>query len=114
MRLSDKDKALLQDIRRFALEAKGFTAKVSEAAYAKDVVLQRASERSLEIIGEAARGLSQEALKAYLEVPFRDIVAMRHLLAHGYNKIDPLEVWKTLKKSVPSLLQALDKGPDIS
>jgi uncharacterized protein with HEPN domain len=104
MRLSDKDKALLQDIRRFALEAKGFTAKVSEAAYAKDVVLQRASER----------GLSQEALKAYLEVPFRDIVAMRHLLAHGYNKIDPLEVWKTLKKSVPSLLQALDKGPDIS
>lgn len=111
MQLSKKDQALLQDVRKFALEAKGFVAKMSETAYLKDLRTQRATERAIEIIGEASKNLSQSARELYPEVPFGAIIGMRNLMAHGYNKIDPKEIWKTVKKDIPALLQALDSGP---
>jgi uncharacterized protein with HEPN domain len=111
MPLETRDRALLLDMRKAALEARSFVAKLSEAAFLKDLRTQRAVERALEIIGEAARGLSQEARETYPELPFRSIIGMRNLLAHEYGTVNPGQVWKTVKKSVPALLQALDSGP---
>ena len=111
MPINKKDQALLQDVRKYALEAKGFVAKLSEAAYVKDLRTQRATERSIEIVGEASKNLSQDVRELYPDVPFGAIIGMRNLMAHGYGKIDPKEIWKTAKKDIPALLQALDSGP---
>jgi uncharacterized protein with HEPN domain len=114
MPLAKKDRALLQDMRQYALEAKSFAGRKSEAAYMKDILAQRACERAIEVIGEAASHLSMEARELYPQIPFDAIIGMRNVLAHGYIKIDHHEIWKVLKHSIPDLLRALDKGPDIS
>lgn len=111
MPIAKRDQALLQDVRKYALEAKVFVTKMSEASYLKDLRTQRATERAIEMVGEASKNLSQEARMLYPDVPFGAIIGMRNLMAHGYNKIDPLEIWKTVKKDIPALLQALDSGP---
>lgn len=114
MRLSEKDRGLMLDIRKHALEAKALVAGLNEAAYLKQSVVKRAAERIIEIIGEACRQVSQEGRESFPQIPFSSIVSMRHLLAHGYNSVDHKEIWVVLKKSIPELLQALDTGPDFS
>jgi uncharacterized protein with HEPN domain len=111
MRLEERDKVYLRDLRRSALEVKSFVASMSLASYLKDIRTQRAVERDLEILGEASRGLSDKAREAFPSVPFRSMIGLRTLLAHAYGKVLQERVWETAKKDIPALLQALDSGP---
>ena len=50
--------------------------------------LERAAERGLLIISEAAKLLPQELRDAYPDVPWAAIVGIGNLLRHEYEKID--------------------------
>jgi len=52
------------------------------AQYMDDRKLQLAVERSLEIIGEAARRVSPVFRESHPEVPWRRIIGLRNVLAH--------------------------------
>lgn len=52
------------------------------AIYLADRVLLRAIERSVEIIGEAARRVSPPYMAAHPEIPSRKIIGQRNILAH--------------------------------
>jgi uncharacterized protein with HEPN domain len=56
-------------------------------AFADDELAQTAVIRWVEIIGEAARGVSEELREAHPEVPWRQMVAMRNVLIHGYDEL---------------------------
>jgi len=67
----------------------------------------------LQIIGEAARGLSRALRSGHPEVPWSDVIAFRNLVVHEYFGIDLQEVWDTalhdlppLKKQVENMLRA--------
>jgi uncharacterized protein with HEPN domain len=107
MRLDPRDKALLDDIRRAALEASGFVAGMGEAAFYKDTKTQKAVEREFEIMGEAARSLSEAARQAFPHVPFKSMIGMRNILAHDYGRVDPKELWATVHQSLPAMLAEL-------
>jgi uncharacterized protein with HEPN domain len=72
-----------------------------------DRVLQLAVERLLEIIGEAARALTDETRGQYAGINWRDITRLRILLAHHYHRVDPDQVWSIAVDDVPMLAQAL-------
>ena len=57
----------------------------------------------LQIIGEAARSMSQALRAAHPELPWTDVIAMRHLLVHEYFGIDLEEVWSTAVNDLPLL-----------
>ena len=63
----------------------------------------------LEIIGEAANGLSVELQKKYSDVPWHVMVSMRNRLIHGYFDIDLDIVWKTTQNDIPKLTKTLKK-----
>lgn len=67
----------------------------------------------IQIIGEAANGLSPEFRMLHSSIPWQDIIAMRHLLVHQYFGIDPGEVWSTAKTDLPRLEKDIRKilGP---
>ena len=62
----------------------------------------------IEIIGEAANGISDELRNDHPEIPWRDIVAARNRLIHGYFSIDRDIVWHTITTDIPPLITALD------
>jgi uncharacterized protein with HEPN domain len=61
------------------------------AAFTDDDVAQSAVVRWVEIVGEA-RGLTEELRQMHPEVPWRQMVAMRNVLIHGYFDIDVEEM----------------------
>lgn len=75
--------------------------------YRRDVLLRSAVERQIEIIGEAARLVSQALENAHPEIPWRSITAQRHVLAHAYGDIDDARVWTVATEHVPRLINQL-------
>jgi uncharacterized protein with HEPN domain len=76
-------------------------------AFDTDPIFRRAAERLLEIIGEAATGLSDETTGRHPTVPWRDITRLRILLAHHYHRVDPAQVWTIAAEDVPAIAAAL-------
>ncbi|MHC4392282.1 MAG: HepT-like ribonuclease domain-containing protein [Planctomycetota bacterium] len=65
---------------------------------------QRAVERSLEIVGGAARKVSAEFEEAHPEIPWQAIVAHRHVLAHEYGEVSQDLVWRVVEVHTPALI----------
>jgi uncharacterized protein with HEPN domain len=70
-------------------EAQGFAASRSRSDLDRDRLFLLALVKDVEIIGEAASRVSAESTAECPEIPWQDIVAMRHRLIHGYFDIDP-------------------------
>lgn len=68
-----------------------------------DPVRQAATLRWIHIIGEAANRTSADLRQRHPEVPWRDIVAMRNLVAHGYDQIKLDIVWRVVRDDLPTL-----------
>jgi uncharacterized protein with HEPN domain len=70
-------------------------------AWDQDRLRQLAVERLLEIIGESANSLSDNFRAGYADVPWRDIIGLRIVLAHHYHRVDPNQVWVIASVEVP-------------
>ena len=84
-------------------EAPGFAATRSRADLDHDRLLLLALVKDVEIIGEAASRVSADTRAEWAEIPWQDIVTMRHRLVHGYFDIDLDIVWNTLTDDLPPL-----------
>jgi uncharacterized protein with HEPN domain len=65
--------------------------------------------RALEVIGEAASKVSEEAREMLPTVPWPKIIGMRNRIVHAYFDVDRDIVWETTIQELPSLEQALRK-----
>jgi uncharacterized protein with HEPN domain len=68
-----------------------------------DEILSRACLKSLEIIGEASRNISEDLKKAHPEIPWRQMTGMRNKLVHHYFGVDWEIVDDVLKNELPDL-----------
>lgn len=66
-----------------------------------------ATLRNLELIGEAATHIPNEVRAAHADIPWRQIIATRNRLIHGYLGIDDDTLWSIIQDDVPALLAAL-------
>lgn len=75
----------------------------------KDEMLSLALVRLLEVVGEAAVGVSEEFKNQHPQVPWREMIALRNRLIHGYFDINLDIVWNTIIEDLPPLTSALEK-----
>lgn len=68
-----------------------------------DEVLLTAVIHWVQTVGEAANAISEETRARYRDVPWRQVVDMRNLLAHGYRYVDPTIVWQVVVRDLPEL-----------
>jgi len=76
---------------------------LGRAVSIEDVLVQTDVIRWIEIIGEAARAVSPEFREAHPEIPWRQVVAMRNILVHGYFEVDVDAVWSAIEHDAPKL-----------
>lgn len=105
--LSDKDRLLhIQDAVRFILS---HTSGMGEEDFYRDEVLKRAVVRDLEIIGEAARLMSETVKQKHAEVPWRQMAATRHKMIHEYFHVNYKTVWEIVRNDLPVLDKRIDQ-----
>ena len=90
--------------------------EISEDRFMRDATLQRAYTRSLEIIGEAVKGLPEEFRSKYPDMDWKGMAGMRDRLIHHYFGVRLDRVWEVVKEDIPELkkqiqeiLESLDK-----
>ncbi len=104
--MSRSDDNRLEDIADAAAEIAAVVAG-GRARFERDRLVQLATERLLEIIGEAMAKMSMEFREEHPQVEWPQVIGMRNLLAHAYHRVDIELVWKAASESVPSLLVAI-------
>ncbi len=109
MRPEDRDAAHLWDIVQTAREILSFTRGENLGAYSEDRKLQMAVERGLQIIGDAARRLSEGFREAHPEIPWSGIIGQRNVLVHDYADIDLARVWEVVAGHLPELLRQMER-----
>lgn len=87
-----------------SVEASEFLGAVSLEGLKTNRVLANAIVRSLEVVGEAARQVSQDFKDKHPEIEWLVIVGMRNRLIHAYFDIDFLVVWSTVHNDLPPLI----------
>lgn len=71
-------------------------------------MLSFALVHAIEIVGEAAARIMKATQEQHPEIPWGDVIGMRHRLAHGYYDIDLDLVWLTIKDDLPHLVSRLE------
>ncbi len=99
------DPAWLLDMPTAARAVSAFVAGRTWEDYGASLMLRSAVERQVEIIGEAARGISDTFKATHPEIPWRPIMAQRHRLAHEYGEIDDALIWAVATVHVPRLIE---------
>jgi uncharacterized protein with HEPN domain len=105
--MSSRDRQSLEDMlsaaRKIIAYAQGTTQEnLPSVPMRLDAVLYE-----IVVLGEAARRLSQDIRSAHPEIPWREIIAMRSVITHGYDQIDNQELWQVIERDLPDLMPKL-------
>ena len=77
-------------------------------AYASNILLKRAIERDLEIIGEAINRILKEDPGFPIENAKR-IIGLRNQIIHAYDSISDENIWAIISKHLPKLKTEINK-----
>jgi uncharacterized protein with HEPN domain len=97
----------LQHMLDAAVKAVELTKTRKRVDFDTDETLILATERLLEIIGEASKNISDNLKNTHPEIAWKEIAAFRNRLIHGYFDIDLDILWEIITKDLPPLVESL-------
>ncbi len=103
-----RDEASLLDIQQAARQIVRFRGDMDREAFMGDEAIQSAILHQLLVIGEATKRLSDEFRQAHPGIPWKPMAGMRDRVIHDYNNVDLDEVWITVTRDIPALLDELE------
>jgi uncharacterized protein with HEPN domain len=74
-----------------------------EATFVQDRKTQDAVIRKLQVVGEAARSVSQAFRDAHPEVAWLGAIRMRNVMVHEYFRVDLTVVWAVVERELRPL-----------
>ncbi|MEW6267471.1 MAG: HepT-like ribonuclease domain-containing protein [Thermodesulfobacteriota bacterium] len=103
----ERDLVKCEDMRIHAERSRQFLGSRSLAEFLSDDLVQAAVIRRVEVIGEAARQVSEETRRRVPDIPWSLIVGMRHVLAHDNGAVDIERVYSAVTENLPELIERL-------
>jgi uncharacterized protein with HEPN domain len=102
------DRVYLQHMLDSARRVRTKLAPVSEPQFVANEDLQIIAVHLLQVIGEAARLVSEPTRQQLSSLPWKQITGMRHKIVHDYLNVDLKIVWETARQDLPPLISALE------
>lgn len=106
------DRVYLRHMLDMARKARELAESRSHDEFEHDEVLRLALRHLLQIVGEAASQIPRGFRAGNPEIPWDEIVGMRHRVVHDYMGIDDEIVWTTVVQDLPSLIEILERKLD--
>jgi len=103
------EKIFLQHILKAVSAIEKYTSEIDEQEFFRNTLVHDAVIRQFEIIGEAAKNLSQKSRQEMAEVQWPAVAGMRNKLIHEYFGVDLIIVWNTTKEYLPILKKAIKR-----
>jgi len=91
-----------------AKKALGKTRGLSHDGYEADENLRLALTHLMQIIGEDGGRVSRDFRERHPEVPWAEVIGMRHKVVHDYLGVDEDIVWQVVTEDLPPLIQTLE------
>ena len=100
------DRVYLQHIRDAIEDITAYCGNDHDA-FLCDRMRQDATLRKLEVIGQAAKNLSEQTKSREPEIPWKQIAGMRDKVSHDYFGVNLEIVWGVVQKELPKLRAAI-------
>jgi|ERR1035437_10142457 uncharacterized protein with HEPN domain len=98
---------LLEDIRESLAKIERYTSGLDQAGFEADDKSVDAVVRNLEVIGEAARQMSEEFARGNPQIEWRKIAGLRNRIVHDYFGLDLEIIWQIIRSDLPALKRQL-------
>lgn len=112
MRAEERDPAHLWDMLEAARAFVEFTANLTLEEFLapgrESEMTRLAVERKLEILGEAAGRVSSRFRSEHPDIPWKEIVGLRNVISHQYDKVNYAEIYGIVRERIPELIALLD------
>jgi uncharacterized protein with HEPN domain len=96
------DTERLRDILETIANIEKYAAQGKEA-FTEQELIQVWMVHNLQIVGEAARSISEDFTAQYPEVPWAQIIAFWNIVVHEYFRVDLDLVWLIVVQNLPDL-----------
>lgn len=106
------DKVRLLHMVEAAQKAVTYAEGHERSALDDDEILRLALTKLVEIVGEAAKQVSEQTRVAFPEVPWSAAARMRDRLVHHYFDINLDVLWSTVTVDLPALLKVAPNPSD--
>lgn len=105
MRPLDRDRSVLAHMVSYCEQIEQTIARFGDSydIFAADPIYRNAAALCILQIGELVGKLSEEFRAAHSAIPWRQIKAMRNIVAHSYGTIDPEVTWEVMTEDIPRL-----------
>lgn len=101
------DKGYVWDIVTACEDILQFIDAKTLETFTEDKMCRFAVERQLLVIGEASKKLSEDFKSQHEDIPWRQIVGLRDILAHDYGDILTERIWLVAVDEIPILYSKL-------
>ena len=111
MNIEERDKSYLQRMVEYCERIEEAKARFGNTFedYVKDADFRDVVCMNIFQIGEMANQISDKTQTIFEEIPWKQMYAIRNILAHAYIKIDDKIVWDTVVNDIPKLQSKLKK-----
>ena len=103
------DIILLKEIAYSIKLIESFCRGISNQNFFRNALIQSATVRQFEIIGEAINHLSTNFREKHSDINWSRAVSFRNVLIHGYREVDYRLVWQTIQEDLPILKKQIKK-----
>ncbi|MBD5329279.1 MAG: DUF86 domain-containing protein [Bacteroides sp.] len=108
MREAIKDRGRLEHMLEMAKNLQEAKSLHTYDEVLNDKILFYGLTKMTEIIGEAAYKLTHEFTDTHPALPWKQIIGLRHILVHGYFKINPEDLWDVILNDIPIMMPILE------
>ena len=107
--MSPRDLVYVGHMLDMARKAVGKVSGLAHDGFEADENLRLALIHLVQIIGEAGRRVSPDFAEQHPDIPWQEIVGMRHKVVHDYLDVNYDIVWTVVTEELPTLVRELEK-----
>ena len=108
--MNDVDREFLEDMLRYAETSVRLLGRMDAGELLGDERTYLAVWQAIQIVGEAANQVSRDARSELVDVPWPEVIGMRHRLVHGYRKVRAEFLVQAIRNEIPVLISSLRRA----